>query len=53
MRHAILCIERVLILRTHRVDARLQAAGYLLMGRPSDGKLVVRKKELMVKHTYQ
>jgi hypothetical protein len=35
------------------LDARLQTAGYLLMGKPSDDKLAVQKKELMVKHTYQ
>jgi hypothetical protein len=53
MHHAIHSIERMFVLRPQRLDARLQTAGYLLMGKPSDDKLVVQKKELMVKHTYQ
>jgi hypothetical protein len=53
MHHAIVSIERMLIFRTHRMDARLQTAGHLLMDKPSDDKLAVRKKELMVRHTYQ
>jgi len=53
MHHALRYIERMFVFRTHRLDARLQTAGYLLMGKPSDDKLVVQKKELMVKHKYQ
>jgi len=51
--HAIHSIERMFFFRPHRQDARLKTAGYLLMGKPSDDKLVVQKKDLMVRHTYQ
>ena len=53
MHHALHYIECLFVFTTHRLDARLQTAGYPLMDKPSDDKLVVRKKEMMVKHTYQ
>jgi hypothetical protein len=46
MHHAISSIERMFVFRPHRLDARLQTAGYLLMGKRSDDKLVVQEKRI-------
>jgi hypothetical protein len=44
MHHAINSVERMFVLRPQCLDARLQTAGSLLMGKPSDDTLVVQEK---------
>jgi len=41
MHHAINSIERMFLFGPHLSNTRLQTAGYRLMGKPSDDKLIM------------